>query len=174
DPIAAETIHPNNIRRVIRALEVQMLTGAPISQLRAKRPPPWRIFRLGLRLPRETLYPRVDARVDSMIAAGFVAEVARLLDMGYDRRLPAMSGLGYGEMAAHLLDGANIDEAIERTKFSTHDFIRQQDVWFRGHDNGIMWHNAAQIQVGELAAQIADFFAQAVDTDDRQSIDASH
>ena len=174
DPTAAETIHPNNIRRVIRALEVQMLTGAPISQLRAKRPPPWRIFRLGLRLPRETLYPRVDARVDSMIAAGFVAEVARLLDMGYDRRLPAMSGLGYGEMAAHLLDGANIDEAIERTKFSTHDFIRQQDVWFRGHDNGIMWHNAAQIQVGELAAQIADFFAQAVDTDDRQSIDASH
>ncbi len=172
DPAAADAIHPNNIRRVIRALEVQMLTGLPISQLQEKRPPPWHILRLGLRLPREILYPRVDARVDDMIAAGFVAEVARLLDMGYDRRLPTMSGLGYSEMAAHLLDGTKLDEAIERTKFSTHDFIRQQDVWFRGHDNGIVWHNAAQIDVGELAEQIVEFFAKAVGTDDRKPIDA--
>lgn len=172
DPAAADAIHPNNIRRVIRALEVQKLTGLPISQLQVKRAPPWRILRLGLRLSRESLYPRVDARVDSMIAAGFVAEVARLLAMGYDRRLPAMSGLGYGEMVAHLLDGMDRDEAIERTKFSTHDFIRRQEVWFRGHDNGIVWHNAAQIDVDELAAQIAEFFAQAVDTDDRKPIDA--
>ena len=172
DVAAADAIHPNNIRRVIRALEVQMLTGQPISQQQAKRPPPWRILRLGLRLPREILYPRVDARVDDMIAAGFVAEVARLLDMGYDRRLPAMSGLGYSEMAAHLLDGRNLQEAVERTKFSTHEFIRQQEVWFRGHDNGIVWHNAAQIDVDELAAQIAEFFAQTVGTDDRKPIDA--
>lgn len=164
DPAAAAVIHPNNIRRVIRALEVQMLTGLPISQQQIKRAPPWRIFRLGLRLPREILYPRVDARVDDMVAAGFVAEVARLLEMGYDRRLPAMSGLGYREMAAHLLDGISLDEAIERTKFSTHEFIRGQDVWFRGHDNGIVWHNAAQIDAGELAAQIAKYIAQAADT----------
>ncbi|MXX83179.1 MAG: tRNA (adenosine(37)-N6)-dimethylallyltransferase MiaA [Chloroflexi bacterium] len=167
DPAAAESIHPNNIRRVIRALEVQMLTGAPISQLQIKRPPPWHIFRLGLQLPREILYPRVDARVDAMIAAGFVEEVARLLEMGFHRRLPSMSGLGYGELAAHLLDGIALDKAIERTKFRTHDFIRRQDVWFRGHDNGTVWHNAAQVDVGELAARLADYFKQAVDTDDR-------
>ena len=172
DPAAADSIHPNNIRRVIRALEVQMLTGTPVSQLQVKRAPPWRILRLGLRLPREILYPRVDARVDGMIAAGFVAEVARLLDMGYDRRLPSMSGLGYSELAAHLLDGIELRKAIDRTKFSTHDFIRQQEVWFRGHDNGIVWHNAAQIDVDELAAQVAEFFARAVETDDRKPIDA--
>ena len=172
DPAAADAIHPNNIRRVIRALEVQMLTGTPISQLQVKRVPPWRILRLGLRLPREILYPRVDARVDAMIAAGFVAEVARLLNMGYHRRLPSLSGLGYSELAAHLLDGIELDEAIDRTKFSTHDFIRQQEVWFRGHDNGIVWHNAAQIDADELAAQVAEFFARAVETDDRKPIDA--
>ena len=158
DPAAAESIHPNNIRRIIRALEVQALMGEPISQLQVKRPPPWRICRLGLQLPREILYPRVDARVERMIAAGFVDEVARLLDMGFDRKLPSMSGLGYREIAAHLLDGAPLDEAIERAKFRTHDFIRRQDVWFRGHDKGIVWHNAAQVDSGELAAQIKDCF----------------
>ena len=103
--VAAERIHPNNIRRVIRALEVQMLTGKAISAQQVKRPPPWRIRRLGLQLPRASLYPRVDARVEAMIEAGLVEEVARLLDMGYDRALPSMSGLGYREIAAHLLDG---------------------------------------------------------------------
>ena len=160
DSAAAESIHPNNIRRVIRALEVQALTGEPISQLQVKRPPPWRIYRLGLQLPREVLYPRVDARVERMVADGFVDEVARLLDMGYDRKLPSMSGLGYRELAAHLLDGAALDEAIERAKFQTHDFIRRQDVWFRGHDNGIVWHNAAQADSGNLAAQIGDFLVE--------------
>ena len=151
DPVAAERIHPNNTRRVIRALEVQMLTGQAISELQVKRPPPWRITRLGLQLPREILYPRVDARVDAMLDAGLVKEIALLLDMGYDRALPSMSGLGYREIAAHLLDGRPLDESIERAKFSTHDFIRRQDVWFRGHDNGILWHNVVDIDAAALA-----------------------
>ncbi len=151
DPVAADGIHPNNMRRVIRALEVQMLTGTAISAQQVKRRPPWRIHRLGLQLPRASLYPRVDARVDAMIAAGLVEEVAGLLDMGYDRALPSMSGLGYREIAAHLLDGSPLDEAVERTKFSTHEFIRRQDVWFRGHDNGILWHNVEDIDAADLA-----------------------
>ncbi len=157
DPIAAERIHPNNMRRVIRALEVQLLTGLPISTLQAKRAPPYRIFRLGLQLPRSVLYPRVDARVDAMIEAGLVAEVAHLLDMGYSRRLPSMSGLGYLEIAAHLLDGSPLEEAIERSKYSTHEFIRQQDVWFRGHDNGILWHNVDELDIDSAAQCLADW-----------------
>jgi len=141
DSISADRIHPNNLRRVIRALEVHILTGKAISKLQEKKPPPWRMFTIGLRLDRAILYPRVDKRVDDMITAGFVAEVQALLDMGYGRGLPSMSGLGYLEMAEHLLDGAPLDEAIQKTKFSTHEFIRRQDVWFRGHDYGIMWHN---------------------------------
>ncbi len=157
DPIAAERIHPNNMRRVIRALEVQLLTGLPISALQAKRAPPYRIFRLGLQLPRSVLYPRVDARVDAMIEAGLVAEVAHLLDMGYSRRLPSMSGLGYLEIAAHLLDGSPLEDAIERSKYSTHEFIRQQDVWFRGHDNGILWHNVDELDIDSAAQCLADW-----------------
>ncbi len=157
DPLSAERIHPNNIRRVIRALEVQMLSGQPISALQVKRPPPYRIIRLGLQLPRSILYPRVDRRVDEMMAAGFLAEVSQLLELGYDRRLPAMSGLGYLEMAAHLLDETPLEEAVERTKFSTHEFIRRQDVWFRGHDNGILWHNVEEIRVEALAETLRDW-----------------
>ena len=160
DPVAAEKIHPNNTRRVIRALEVQILTGKPISSLQQKQPPPYRILRLGLQLPRSILYPRVDQRVDDMIAAGFVAEVARLLDMGYDRALPSMSGLGYLEMAEHLLDGKALEEAIQRTKFSTHEFIRRQDVWFRGHDNGILWHNVQDIEVDALLQTLVNWLAR--------------
>ena len=157
DPVAAERIHPNNTRRVIRALEVQALTGQAISALQVKRPPPWRIRRLGLQLPRAILYPRVDARVDAMIEAGLVDEVAGLFEMGYDRALPSMSGLGYREIAAHLLDGHPLDEAIERTKFSTHEFIRGQDVWFRGHDNGILWHNVEDVDAAALAHNLGDW-----------------
>ncbi len=154
DPAAANAIHPNNIRRVIRALEVQLETGRPISELQRKRPPAWRILRLGLQLPRESLYPRVDRRFDRMLEAGFVAEVRYLLERGYDRGLPSMSGLGYREIAAHLLDGSPLEEAVERAKFRTHDFIRRQDVWFRGHDNGIVWHNAAELELDSLANQL--------------------
>jgi len=159
DSVAAERIHPNNTRRVIRALEVQMRTGKAISELQVKRPPPWRIRRLGLQLARSRLYPRVDARIDEMIDAGLVDEVARLLNMGYDRSLPSMSGLGYLEIAAHLLDSLPLDKAIERSKFNTHDFIRRQDVWFRGHDNGILWHNVEDIDAVALARELGDWLA---------------
>ncbi len=157
DPVSAGRIHPNNVRRVIRALEVQITTGQAISDLQVKRPPPYRILSLGLRLPREILYPRVDARVDAMIAAGLVDEVRRLLEMGYDRALPSMSGLGYLEIAGHILDGDPLDAAIERAKFSTHEFIRRQDVWFRGHDNGILWHNVNDADASVLARTLRDW-----------------
>ena len=162
DPAAAERIHPNNTRRVIRALEVHTLTGQAISALQVKRPPPWRILRIGLQLPREILYPRVDARFDAMIEAGLIEEVARLLDMGYKRELPSMSGLGYREIAAHFLDGAPLETAVERAKFRTHDFIRRQDVWFRGHDKGILWHNVQDIDAAELARAVKDWLEREI------------
>ena len=154
DPVSAQNIHPNNTRRVIRALEVHRHTGQAISKLQKKRPPPYRIRSIGLRMDRAKLYPRVDQRVDRMIEAGFVAEVQGLLDMGYDRQLPSLTGLGYLEIAQHLLDGKPLEAAIERTKFSTHEFIRSQDVWFRGHDNGILWHNVEKIESASLARDL--------------------
>lgn len=154
DPEAATNIHPNNVRRVIRALEVYAATGQPISLLQRKQPPPYRLRTIGLTLPREQLYERADRRVDSMMEQGFLDEVRGLLDRGYDRSLPSMSGLGYLELAAHLLDDLPLDEAVQRTKNSTHDFIRRQDVWFRGHDHGIVWHNGKLLDQNDLIADI--------------------
>lgn len=157
DTVSADKIHPNNVRRVVRALEVYLETGEPISKLQEKKPPPYRILTLGLRLDRDILYPRADKRVEMMIEQGFVEEVQRLLDMGYSRTLPSMTGLGYLEIAEHLLDDAPLDEAIQKTKFSTHEFIRRQDVWFRGHDNGILWHNVEELDVDAIEQSIRNW-----------------
>ena len=89
-----------------------------------------------------------------MIDAGFVEEVRTLLQAGYSRDLPSMSGLGYRELTAHLLDDLPLDEAIQSAKYATHDFIRRQLTWFRGHDSGIRWHDAASLQPAALIAEL--------------------
>ena len=144
DPDAAAKIHPNNVRRTIRALEVCIETGEKMSVLQRKKPPPYHIMELGLTMERHTLYDRADQRVDLMLDAGFLKEVRNVLDMGYDRKLPSMSGVGYAQLAAHILDGVELEEAIYSTKTATHAFIRRQYTWFRGHDNGILWHNVEE------------------------------
>jgi tRNA dimethylallyltransferase len=155
DPQAAEKIHPNNVRRVVRALEVYMETGTPISILQQKQPPPYRIRVLGLRMEREALYQQADKRVDMMIADGFVDEVKSLLARGYAASLPSMSALGYRELVSHIQGNIALDAAIELTKFSTHDFIRRQEIWFRGHDNGILWHNVTELDTNTILNSIA-------------------
>lgn len=154
DPAAAEAIHHRNVRRVVRALEVFIETGQPITELQQKHPPPYRIRQYGLTLERAALYARADQRVDDMMAQGFPEEVRRLLDMGYNRRLPAMSGLGYTQLAAHLLDGVPLEEAVANTKTATHAFIRRQYTWFKGHDSGILWHDMAQVEAGAMIEDV--------------------
>ena len=161
DPAAADSIHPNNVRRVVRALEVCRATGARWSDLQRKQPPPFRIRQYGLTMARETLYSRADARFDRMMEMGFLDEVRRLLAMGYDRALPSMSGLGYAELTAHLLDGEPLDEAVTRAKGNTHDFIRRQYTWFRGHDGGkIRWQDAATLAINALVDDAARWLNQ--------------
>jgi len=93
-----------------------------------------------------------------MFASGFIDEVRMLLDKGYDRNLPAMSGLGYPEVVAYLQDELKLDEAITKSKSATHDFIRRQDVWFKGHDNGILWHQVDDIKLDIMIGQISAHF----------------
>jgi len=145
DPDAAVKIHPNNVRRVVRALEVCIEAGERISILQQKKPPQYRILELGLRFERQLLYDRADKRVDQMMDRGFLAEVRRLLDMGYSRDLPSMSGLGYVQLVGHLLDGLPLDEAIADTKIATHQYIRRQLTWFRGHNPAAIWHDVATL-----------------------------
>jgi tRNA dimethylallyltransferase len=150
DPAAAQRIDHRNVRRVIRALEVCIGAGRPISDLQQKRPPPYRVLNLGLTLDRDALYKRADHRVDAMIRSGLVEEVRCLLERGYDRKLPAMSGIGYQQLCEHLLDGVSLEDAAARTKHATHDFIRRQYTWFRGHDPGILWHNSSSIELSQI------------------------
>ncbi len=154
DPDAQAFIDPRNVRRVVRAIEVTQLTDKPFSAQRQKQPPPYQVYQYGLTMDREQLYERADRRVDAMLAAGFLDEVRRLLDAGYPRTLPSMSGLGYRELAAHLLDGTPLAEAIMLTKNATHNFVRRQLTWFRGHDPGILWHNRDSMDTDALILAI--------------------
>jgi tRNA dimethylallyltransferase len=141
DPKAAQKIDYRNIRRVIRALEVCLVAGEPISELQRKQPPDYDMKHIGLTMEREHLYQQADQRVDMMMQEGFLQEVERLLNAGYSQKLPSMSGLGYAELTAYVLGELQLEEAVTRTKHNTHDFIRRQYTWFRGHDPGILWHN---------------------------------
>ncbi|MCP4427008.1 MAG: tRNA (adenosine(37)-N6)-dimethylallyltransferase MiaA [Chloroflexi bacterium] len=143
DPTAAEKLDPRNVRRVIRALEVTLVKGRPISELQRKSPPPYRICQVGLHRKRETLYRRIDGRVDQMMADGLLAEVEGLRARGYGRSLPSMSGLGYQQLWAYLAWEMSVEEAVERIKFETHRFARQQATWFRRDDPAITWFEMA-------------------------------
>jgi tRNA dimethylallyltransferase len=162
DPAAQGLIHPHNTRRIIRALEVIAQTGQPFSALRVKQPPPYALFQIGVTLERAALYRRADARLDAMLAAGFADEVRMLLERGYDRQLPSMSGLGYAQLAAHWLDGVPLAEAVQRTRTATHDFIRRQYTWFRHHDHGapVHWFDQANAAIDALTASVDRWLAE--------------
>jgi tRNA dimethylallyltransferase len=142
DPMAAERIGPANRRRLIRALEVHEATGRPISYWQAKEPPGFETLVIGLRLPRDELYGRIDERVDRMIGAGLIEETQRLLAMGYSRELPSMSGIGYKEACAHLAGEMTLAEAAARMKTETHRLARHQNAWFKAGDPRIRWLDA--------------------------------
>jgi tRNA dimethylallyltransferase len=155
DPESHEFIQPQNVRRVIRALEVFHATGKPFSYWRTKEPPAFEWLAFGLRLSREELYARIDARVGAMIASGFVDEVRKLREMGYGRELPAMSGIGYGEMCAYLDGEITLQEAVARTKIGTHRLARHQNAWFKAGDQRIHWLDGAA-KASEIAASFLE------------------
>ncbi len=139
DPVSAATIDPRNLRRVIRALEVTLVTGQPFSQQRTKTPPPYHVLQIGLTRPRPALYARADARIEAMFAAGFVAEVEHLLAAGYTPDLPSFSSLGYREVAGHLVGQHSLEEAKMLLRRHTREFIRRQYNWFALSDPTIAW-----------------------------------
>ena len=142
DPLAADRIDGRNVRRVIRALEVCLSTGRPISQLQMRQPPPYRILRIGLTMPREMLYRRIDRRLEQMMAQGLVQEVEGLVAKGYGFDLPAMSGIGYRQIGLYLRGEATLEEAVALIKRETRRFVRQQYTWFRLADPQIRWFDA--------------------------------
>ena len=144
DPDAAAFIDPRNVRRVVRALEVIEVTGAPFSGQRGKVPPDFAPSVFGLRGDRAELHARISLRVGDMIAAGWVDEVRSLLDTGYRPELPAFSSVGYREIAAHLAGESTLEEAIAQAKSATQRLARSQGTWFKANDDRISWHDDAE------------------------------
>jgi tRNA dimethylallyltransferase len=142
DPAAAARIDPRNLRRVIRALEVVLSTGKPFSAQRGRGTVDFRPLAIGLNLPRRELYARVDARIDAMIAAGWIDEVRGLLARGYSPDLPAFSALGYGPIARHLQGEISREQCVIEIRRSTRRLIRHQANWFRPGDPEIHWLTA--------------------------------
>ena len=160
DPAAAEKIDARNVSRVIRALEVTLVSGVPITHLQAKTPPEWNILTIGLFREREELYARIDQRVDLMLANGLETEVRGLLAAGYDWKLPAMSGLGYRQFQPHFEGESTLDDVAERIKFETHRFSRQQNNWFSRKDETIDWVEAAAPDlIEQVAIQVESLLA---------------
>ncbi len=158
DPVAAARIDPRNVRRVIRALEVCLKTGKPISVQQGAQPPPYRILQIGLTMPRQQLYARVDARVDRMMAEGLLDEVRKLVAQGYNLTLPAMSGLGYRQLGQYLTGHISLEEAVRMIKKETRRFIRQQYNWFRLDDPAIHWVDVSRDDAFETACQLVGDF----------------
>jgi tRNA dimethylallyltransferase len=143
DPAYAARADANNVRRLVRALEVYRRSGQPISACQTRQPPDCRSIVVGLACAREELYQRIDARVDAMIAAGLIDEVRGLVERGYGCDLPSMSGIGYRQVCQHLAGGLSLQEATERMKTETHRLARMQDNWFRRGDPRIEWLDVA-------------------------------
>jgi tRNA dimethylallyltransferase len=157
DPQAAAAIDGRNVRRVIRALEVHAATGIPISQLQGRTPPPYRILKLGLTLPRERLYRLIDQRVERMLAQGLVEEVEALLARGHGPELPALSGLGYAQMGMYLSGQVDLEGAVEMMKRETRRYVRQQYAWFSLDDPSIHWFNVDAEPLEEMEALVRSF-----------------
>ena len=157
DPDAARKIDRRNVRRVIRALEVHAKTKAPFSRLGSKRAPAFDSFIIGLTADRSELYRIVDRRVDEMVERGLVAEVEKLLKMGYDLNLPAMSGIGYRQIGQYLSGELSFEEARQKIKTETHRFIRHQYAWFRLSDKKIHWFDIGYQDSTEIESLLAGY-----------------
>ena len=141
DPASADAIHPNNIKRVIRAIEYYRLTGAPISShnqaMRAKEAD-YDFLYYVLTMNRARLYERIDRRVDQMMEQGLVGEVERLQKMGCHRGQTAMQGLGYKEILDFLEGKCSLDEAVYILKRDTRHFAKRQLTWFK-RERDVRW-----------------------------------
>lgn len=159
DPSTAARLHPNDLFRIIRALEVWECTGKPMSVLQKEhgfRENPFLTLKIGLKLPRSELYERINRRVEKMMELGLLAEVRELLSRGYGSHLKSMQALGYRHMVQHLINGMKIAEAVRTMKRDTRHYAKRQMTWFGG-DQAIKWFRPQEIE--EIARLAREFMA---------------
>lgn len=154
DPKSAEEIHANNVKRVIRALEFYHQNQSPISthnQEQKEHTSPYNLAYFVLNAPRELLYERIDRRVDEMLEEGLVEEVRRLKEMGYQKGMVSMQGLGYKEILSYLEGEYPLEEAVRILKRDTRHFAKRQLTWFR-REPEVTWVNKDEFDYDEPKA----------------------
>jgi len=156
DPAAADIVHPKNVRRVIRALEVIELTGRPFSEFHREwksRESVYDLEMFGLTMDREKLRERVNRRVDRMIKAGLLDEVKDLVARGYERFLTSQQAIGYKELIGYLKGETALEEAVDTLKARTRQYAKRQLTWFRA-DSRVRWIDVADKTAEEIADEI--------------------
>lgn len=151
DPVAAKAIHPNNIKRTIRAIEYFKQTGEQISkhnEEQSQNSSPYQFAYFVLNNERETLYHNINLRVDQMMEQGLVEEVEWLKRKGYERSLVSMQGLGYKEILAYLEGECTLDEAVYLLKRDTRHFAKRQLTWFK-REQDVIWLNKNEYEKEE-------------------------
>lgn len=141
DPATAAQLHPNDTLRIIRALEVYAQTGQPVSVFRSEHQfaeTRFTCLKLGINIPREELYRRIDSRVIAMMEQGLVQEVESLLAQGYGQKLKAMQSIGYKETVDYLVGKTTLAETIALIQRNTRHYAKRQMTWFKS-DNEIKW-----------------------------------
>ena len=158
DPATASRLHPHDTYRIVRALEVISATGRPLSEfIKAHRfqDAPYAVLKLGLMLPREELYRRIDLRVELMLAAGWLDEIEGLLRR-YPPDLKPLQALGYRHLINYLTGRWSWDEALTLLTRDTRRYAKRQLTWFSS-DPEVRWFHPEQLEA--MAAVLADFFA---------------
>ena len=156
DPESAERLHENDVRRVVRAIEIFRLTGVTQteqSKLDAQREGDYHETIFALDWPRDVLYSRIDRRVDVMLEAGLIEEVKRLMSDA-ERYPTAAQAIGYKEIAAALAGRMSMDDAVSKVKQATRNFAKRQLTWFR-RDERTIWISAQNRSIREIAGEMA-------------------
>ena len=157
DPVSAEKIHPNNIKRVIRALEVFKTTGKPISQhqLESRTEKPEYEFKIfGLEMDRKILYERINKRVDKMMEMGLYEEVEGLLEK-YSPDLVSLQGIGYKEIISAIKGEYSLEEAVEKIKLNTRHLAKRQITWFKKTEN-LRWIDTGNTETRAIIKKLAN------------------
>jgi tRNA dimethylallyltransferase len=152
DSTYASSIDPNDLRRIVRGLEVFEITGETLSHLHSKQEQDcFETFQVAIDYPRPELYDRINRRLDGMFEAGFIEEVKDLLAAGYEEHILRLKSLGYREVIGHLRGETSLDEAVETMKMNTRRYAKRQLTWFRA-DTRIQWldGNAAESLLFQL------------------------
>jgi tRNA dimethylallyltransferase len=159
DPEAAARLDPHNLRRLVRALEVVLRTGLPLAACQSRSPIDAEVLVLGLQLPRQQLYQRLDLRVEIMFEQGLVEEVQRLRDAGYGDSRVLRGAIGYREVSEHLDGVYDLAETVRRVQLANHRLVRRQGAWFKPDDPRIHWLEAGPQVEAEAVSFVRDWLA---------------